>query len=390
MDRRNLVVVDNGRAVWGKVDRTRLPGTAKLSLLAGLALAAAVGPALADSKMDAAKAFIAEHKAAPLFVNPGPAFDAKKCAEGKKMVSLPLSTTIPYSMATNKGMAAAAAKVGLGYSTWENQLKVDQWIAGINNAIGQKDALINLWSGINPDVLRPQIAEAQKAEIKVVSTDTYDITQTPSSAIDNAARSNHSLAAKLLANWAYVRTDGKPNVVIVGSDEVTSTKPMVTAIRETLKELCPECKTQYLNVPAPEWGTKIQPGVQAMLVADPGINFVLPIYDSMSQFVIPALRLTNRVDSVKIAGADGTPFVIDLVRTGQVDMDVGSSVGWIGYAGLDAALRVICGLAPVHDLNTPFVVFDKTNAEMAGVPATYDKGYGDAYVTGFEKLWGVH
>jgi ribose transport system substrate-binding protein len=110
----------------------------------------------------------------------------------------------------------------------------------------------------------------------------------------------------------------------------------------------------------------------------------------MAQFLIPALRLTNRVDSVKIAGGDGTPFVIDLVRTGQVDMDVGSSLGWIGYAGLDAALRVMCGLAPVKDLNTPFVVFDKTNAEMAGVPATYDKGYGDAYIADFEKLWGLH
>ncbi len=389
MIRRNLVGNDKG-TLAGFIMDARPRRASVIALLAALGFTVSAGEALADSKMDAAKAFIAEHKSAAPFVAPGPAFDAKKCAEGKKMVSLPLSTTIPYSMTTNKAMAAAAAKVGLGYSTWENQLKVDQWIAGINNAIGQKDALVNLWSGINPDVLRPQIAEAQKAGIKVVSTDTYDVTQTPSPAVDNAARSNHTLAAKLLANWAYVRTDGKPDVVIVGSDEITATKPMVTAIKDTLKDLCPDCKVQYLNVPAPEWGTKITPGVQAMLVADPGINFILPIYDSMSQFVIPALRLTNRIDTVKIAGGDGTPFVIDMVRTGQVDMDVGSSLGWIGYAGLDAALRVMCGLTPVKDLNTPFVVFDKTNADMAGVPATYDKGYGDAYIAGFEKLWGLN
>jgi ribose transport system substrate-binding protein len=386
MDRRNLVVDNKETPSWVNAGWA----TARLSLVAALAWAAAAGAASADSKMDAAKAFIAQHMSVTPFVNPGPAFDAKKCAEGKKMESLPLSTTIPYSMTTNKAMATAAAKVGLGYSTWENQLKVDQWIAGINNAIGQKDTLINLWSGINPDVLRPQIAEAHKAGIKVVSTDTYDVTQTPSSAVDNAARSNHTLAAKLMANWAYVRTGGKPDVIIVGSDEITATKPMVKAIKDTLKALCPECKAQYLNVPAPEWGTKIQPGVQAMLIADPGVNFVLPIYDSMAQFVIPALRLTNRLGSVKIAGGDGTPFVLDLVRTGQVDMDVGSSLGWIGYAGLDAALRVMCGLAPVHDLNTPFVVFDKTNVARAGIPATYDKGYGDAYIAAFDKLWGLH
>ena len=48
------------------------------------------------------------------------------------------------------------------------------------------------------------------------------------------------------------------------------------------------------------------------LLADPSINYILPIYDSMSQFVVPALRITGSEGSVKVASFNGTPFVLDL------------------------------------------------------------------------------
>jgi ribose transport system substrate-binding protein len=364
---------------------------AGLALLGGvLTLLAAGGGARAESPMDTAQAFVAAHQKIPEFTPPGPAFDAKTCMAGKKILSVPLSMTIPYSVAVNNAMMEAARSVGTGFTTWSNQLKVDQWIQGLSLAVQQKYTLVSLLSGINPVVLAPQIAEARAAGVKVRTTDTYDITQTPPAIVDGSARSPHSVAAKLLADWAFVKTGGKPDVIIIGSDEIIATPAMVKAAQDELTALCPACKQRYLNVPVPEWGTKITPSVQAALVADPGINFVLPIYDSMAQFVIPALRLTGRMDTVKIAASDGTPFVIDLVRTGQVDMDVGSSVGWIGYAGLDAAMRMLCGMPAVDNLNTPLYLFTKENAATAGVPATYDDGYGNSHVAGFRKLWGVN
>jgi ribose transport system substrate-binding protein len=193
-----------------------------------------------------------------------------------------------------------------------------------------------------------------------------------------------------MADWAFVRTGGKPNVIIIGSDEVIATSAMVKAMQAELTELCPTCKQRHVNVPIPEWATKITPTVQAALAADPDINFVLTTYDSMTQFVIPAIRLTGRTETVRIATGDGTPFALDLVRTGEIDMDVGSSVGWIGYAGMDASMRMLCGLKPVDDLNTPLRIFDKSNAASAGVPATYNDGYGNSFVSGFRKLWQVN
>ena len=40
-------------------------------------------------------------------------------------------------------------------------------------------------------------------------------------------------------------------------------------------------------------------------------------------------------------------------------------------------------------LNVPFYIFDASNVETAGVPAQFDTGYGDAYISGFRTLWGL-
>jgi ribose transport system substrate-binding protein len=362
----------------------RLLGISTLMLGVGLCAGAAKADAMAD-----ADAIIKPHETMPAFTPPGPSFDAKACMKGKKVFEIPLTMTNPFNVQVSKAMGAAAATVGFPFTNWDNQLKVDQWIQGMAKATAEGYSLIDLQGGIPPEALGPQIAAAREKGIKVSTSHLYDVTQKTPSTIDASAKTNYSEAGRVLAAWAYKQTGGKPDVVIIGSDEILPTGPFVKSIQDTLKSLCPECKQKYINVPVPEWGTKIQGGVQSALVADPNVNFILPIYDSMSQFVVPALRITGRTGSVKIASYNGTPFVLDMVRTGEVDMDIGESLGWVGYAATDALMRALCGLAPVEVLNSPLYIFDKANAATAGVPANFDNGYGDSHIAGFKALWQI-
>ena len=125
------------------------------------------------------------------------------------------------------------------------------------------------------------------------------------------------------------------------------------------------------------------------MIADPTINYIVPLYDSMSQFVLPALTITGHRKDVKIATFNGTPFVIDMVRNGDVEMDVGESLGWIARATLDGYMRNFCGLPSGDTLNVPLYIFDAKNAKDAGIPANFDQGYGDKHIAGFNKLWGL-
>jgi ribose transport system substrate-binding protein len=58
-------------------------------------------------------------------------------------------------------------------------------------------------------------------------------------------------------------------------------------------------------------------------------------------------------------------------------------------AGVDANMRLLCGLPKVDKLNTPAFIFTDENVETAGIPATYDDGYGDSHIPGFRALWGL-
>jgi superfamily II DNA or RNA helicase len=72
-----------------------------------------------------------------------------------------------------------------------------------------------------------------------------------------------------------------------------------------------------------------------------------------------------------------------------VEMNVGESLGWVGMAGVDANMRLLCGMDPVTKLNTPAFIFTKENVATAGIPATFNDGYGDVHIAGFQTLWGL-
>lgn len=367
--------------------KSTLLGIAAAAVVAFGGWLAATAPAHAD--MAAAKALVEKHRSLPAFTPPGPAFDAKQCMANKKMFVIPLSSANPFNVAISKGMSAAADKVGFKLQVLENQAKLDQWVQGMTTATSEGYNLIDLQGGIPPAALGPQIQEARAKGIKVSTTHLYDVTQPIPDTIDGSARTDYTTAGHIMAAWAIEHTGGKVNAVIIGSDEVVPTKAFVKAIESYLDENCPGCKHQYINVPFPEWGTKIQPGVQSAVLADPSVNYILPIYDNMAQFIVPALRITNKQDTVKIATYNGSTGILDMVREGNVEMDVGESLSWVGMAGVDADMRLLCDKGKVTELNTPLVIFDKSNVETAGVPASYDKGYGNVEVDGFLKLWGV-
>ena len=362
----------------------------------GFAAAAMLGqsaPASAQANLAAAQAMVDAHKTLPVFAAPGPKFNARSCMEGKRILTLPVSSANPFTKNIAVAMVAAAKEVGFEIVEWENQAQPSQWVQGINFAINEKFDLIDLLGGVDPRAIAPQIKAARDAGIVVKTSHFYDLTQKEMSqnvGIDGTVPLSFNTVGRILANWAIVQTQGKANILIIGSDEIVPTAPFVAGIRDELAKNCPGCEeVAYINAPVPEWATKIQTSVQSALLANPKINYIIPIYDSMSGFVVPGVRIAGKSGQVKIATFNGTPFVIDFIQQGQVEMDVGESLGWIARAIVDSHMRTLCGLQEPAELNVPFYLFTAENAKTAGTPADFDRGYGDVHVTGFRKLWGL-
>lgn len=366
------------------------PALALLAAVAGLLLP---GLASADATSDGiayAKAQIDKHRAKPVFTAPGAPFDAQKCAAGKKMLSIPNSSANPFLKGIIKREVEVGKQLGFTVQEWQNQGQPSQWAQGVEFAVRNKFDIVNLISGVDPKTLEPQIRAAKAAGVKTMTSHFYDPSQPQNPLVAASLPVGFNAIGKLLADWAIMRSNGTAQIVVIKSSEVPPTEPLMRGLRDELAAHCPNCKiVNEINVGVTEWATKIQPSLQSALLANPGVNWVIPIYDSMSQFVVPAIQITGRKGKVKVATFNGTPFVLDYVRNGDVDMNIGESLDWIAHATLDGYLRALCGLPVPKDIGVPFYIFDSSNVKDAGVPAQFDQGYGSDYVAGFRKLWGL-
>jgi ribose transport system substrate-binding protein len=135
----------------------------------------------------------------------------------------------------------------------------------------------------------------------------------------------------------------------------------------------------------------VQKEVATGLQRDPGVNYLLPIYDAMTQFASAGLQVAGKADKVGMASFNGTPFALQMVADSKLAMNIGENEVWIARAILDAAMRAATD-QPVPDddyAKAPLLVFTKDNVSGAGTPPDPAKGYGDAYEAGFDQLWGL-
>jgi ribose transport system substrate-binding protein len=339
------------------------------------------------SGVAAAAAELAKHTGIPAFTPPGPSIDVSSL-KGKTVYSIIQSSANPFLAVTESAQKALADKLGIKYVEYTTQGTPAEWMRGINQAIAVKASAI-LLDALDPRLVAPQIAAAKAAGIPVVSAQFYDLSQVSSAPTDLAAvrADNFTEAAKLEADEAIKDTDGKADVVVVENKEQLSTLAMLASLKAEFAANCPACKVTYINVPSSEWATKIQTEVQSAIVSDPGINYIIPIYDPMSQFVIPAITATSKTNKIHIATFNGIPAVLSLVKSGpDVKMDVGENMQWLAYANLDELFRVMLGKPPVADEKTALRVFTSSNIADTGNPPEFSKGTGNAYITGYDSL----
>jgi ribose transport system substrate-binding protein len=333
---------------------------------------------------------IDEAKAIPRFTFDGAPIDARAIAAGKWMQDIPFTTSLEYEADIASGMKQAADSIGLRFDVVKTN-GPSTWAPAMDTAVSQGVDLIHL-SSTDPTALRPQIKTALGKGSKVVSSHYWDSSQT---SLGDAARLtawtgiDYVTPAKLLADWVINDSGGKAKVLVIGEPEFTFNEPVIAGIKSEFQAHCPSCELDVIGVPLADWTSKIPTEVTKAVQADQ-VGYVIPFIDGMVSGVQDGLRQSAASD-VKIATYGATPFVLDLVRKGDVALDCGYPVYWTGYAFLDQALRALGGKPtdPDHNVNIGLRCFDQSNASDAGTPARAGAGFGDAYIEGYRRLWGL-
>ena len=344
---------------------------------------AGTGARFTSADLSYVKQQVAAAQAVPKFVAPGPAFNAA-AAKGKTIFLIPETSQVPFLQAIDQSIIKVGKQYGVKVTEYTNQGQSTQWVQGMNQAIAQKASAMILGYHLSCSARN---SPRRKPPASRWSYSTCTTGRCRASRHAAAVFAPFTAAAKLEADWAILDTKGKADAVIVTSNEVTPSKYIVKAMQSEFTAHCPTCKTTVIDVPAADWGTKMQSAVQSALVADPNANYVIPLYDSAIQFVLPGVIAAGKSGKVKIASYNGTPFVLTDIKQGKVAMDVGESQDWIGHANMDQALRLITGHPAIANYETPIRIFTKSNIAQAGNPPDPNRAFGSGYVQGYSKLW---
>ncbi len=371
--------------------RTGLMGALGL-LLGGLltqAPARAADQGLTPAAQAELQAMIDHASSETQFTPPGPAIDPS-ALKGKLIFTIPSSTSIPFCDTVDKQMDAFAQRLGMRHEVWQTQAQIGQWVQGFSTAFAHKADLINVACGLDPSTVAPQIKEAVARGIPVVAAHTYARGQTPIPELTGVVWGAYVEAAKLEAAWVILQTKGKGNVLVVTAPSTTSSPFIQQAMADMFTKYCPNCKVTYSGVNAADWATKVGPTVQSAILSDRNLDYIIPIYDGMVQFAMPAIITTGSMGRVKVASFNATPAVLDMMRSGNVvTFDPGEDITWLAGAIIDQDMRVLLKQPLIPNYVAGLRGFTKANVAAAGVPAKFGQGYGDGALKGYEALWGL-
>ena len=370
--------------------RAGLLGFACLAAAGGLLRPAPASAALSKAvaaKLDKALASV---MGPSHFTPPGPAIDPAPL-KGKLIFTIPVSTAIPFCSVVDQQMGDFAKRLGLGFQVWQNSAQLAQWAQGFTAAQEHKASLVNVFCGLDPATVAPQVHQTLAAHIPVVAAHTYAQGQPPLAGLSAIVYGAYIPAAKLEAKWVIRQTNGAADVLVITSPGTANSPFIQKALAAQFKKYCPGCKVRFIGVNTPDWATKIGPQVQSAILADPKLNYVIPIYDGMVQFVMPSIISTGASTRVKIASFNATPAVLDMIRTGDVvTFDIGEDTAWLAGAIIDQDMRLLLHKPLIPNYISGLRAFTKANVKDAGVPAKFGQGYGPSAADGYAKLWGLH
>lgn len=352
--------------------------------------ASAAASAAATDVVAAAQAAIDAAKQVPSTDNLGEPIDVTALA-GKTIYSIPIDAKLEFYQVGQEAMKKIAEEAGLEYITFPADGTPTSFQQGFAQAIAAEAGAI-LLDGPLPENLVPQIEEANAAGIPVIPLHLSDKSEPVLDITPYEAFAPFNDGAKLATQYAIAELGGEPVKALV--IEASGTGPsagMVQTITDTLANEAPEGSevVTVINSQVPQWSTEIQPAVQSALLADPSINAVIPIYDSMALFAVPGIQQAAADRNIGVYSFNGTPAVMKMIKDGVVRMDAAENPDWVAYVNLDTAFRAMLGADPIPAVSGPLRVIDASNVDETGNPPESGKGFGDAYPQAYKTLWGL-
>ena len=321
------------------------------------------------------------------FTAPGPSFDAK-AAQGKSVCVIAQALSLEFTQSIINGVKEALGSAGVQVVLFDDKADISQTARLLTQCTALHPAAIVIAE--RSDLLQAPLRDVKAAGIPVITQFETDPQLPDQAEMDLGVVAQvtfcYSCAGKLISDFAIHDGAGNVNAVSYWSPDDGVGKYEIGGIESEQKRLCPECQTEFKDVLIAQWAKQIPTMTQTDLRANPNLNWMLPVYDGMTQFMLPGIHAANAQDKVKIATFNADKSAMHSMASGDVIVaDIGSPLKWFGYAVADQTLRVITGNPAVADEHVPLRLFDRSN--LPDLSADESTWYGPNFQADYSKLW---
>jgi ribose transport system substrate-binding protein len=345
-----------------------------------------------SQQLDAARKLVEEATKPPAFVAPGPEFDASP-ASGKTVFFDAALMNIDYTKAVTTATKEALSKAGVNLIVADSQQDPTTATRQIQQAVARKvDAIVV--QTVSPKLLKDPLGRAKAAGIPVV------MVNTSGPRLPNAEETGLGIAANFTIDWArqgelqvaaaLVEAGGPEKMAVIASPDLEVGRIGLEGVKKGFQEFCPSCEVEYKDVLLSQW-TRNLPSLTQNTVVDPNVKVLLPLWDSMTPFMLPSINAAGAANRVKIVTTAGNSTAMsNLADGGPIKVDIGNNQDYQGWALADQLLRVLTGNDPVADPKVPLTVFNTENIEGIDVTQPESTWYGSfSFKDEFHQLWGL-
>jgi ribose transport system substrate-binding protein len=338
--------------------------------------AAAEEPWLAEAKKVAASleqvpTDVSSSKLGPITLAP---------KDSKTIFHIAFSLAFEGAKHQTEGLKHAVEAMGYKFKLCDGGTAPNETAPCFTQAVNEKPAAVVI-NGFDAKTDGDGYAALEKAGIPIIGMNTGNKPGVPGVATE-VAQDLGTAEGKSMADYVIADTDGKANVLFVGTTFTTNEDRESAFATELAK--CTTCKITKLHFPIAGIQSKLPQQLQAALQSNPDINWIVATPDAAALASADAVRQAGKADAIKVGGFDADAPNLALIKKGDIiAADIRSGTDEPGWIAADAAARAIAGdtLPPV--LPVSMLMVTKNNLDAG----TAYKGASD-YEATFKKLWG--
>ena len=344
------------------------------------------------SSIAAATQYATSAMAPAKFNPPGPSFDAS-AAKGKLVYFIGDENSLPFNALINVGAKAGFAAAGVKVDIPDSEGDVSKMASLIQQGVALHAGLIIVPS-VPPQALAAPLAVAKKAGIPVISFFSASA-RLPTAAekglgIDGIVSYNFYLGGKILAAAAIKDSGGHINAVSFWDSDAGSSKAEIDGIAAEFQQVCPStCKVVFKDIPSfANWAQQV-PSLTRTALLNPNVNYFLPIYDGMAQYMLPSIAAATATSRVKIVTLNADIAQMqEMAAHNVIVANVGTPIEYLGWGLADQSLRLLTGQPAVADERVPLRLF--TDSNLPNLKEPERDWYGIDFASAYRSLWQVN